>query len=270
MTTTSAPVSMPLSTASNATDAGSAPSAPRTTSAPTRDAQLCSWSAAAARKVSAAPSTTRRPSATRTRASLPTVVVLPVPLTPTTSSTDGLVVVRQRPDRAVQVGLQLGDQDLAQHGAGVGLGAHAGRWPCVGAQRGDHRLGDDRTEVGDQQGVLDVLPGVLVEVTAAEQAEHAAAERVLRLGQPSAQPLEPAVRRGDGSIAGRRVRATVGSGSAAARRRRFGQLQRRRSAASARRAGWWRRHRRRAARWCRCAPAGSRRAAGPSQRSTIV
>ena len=90
MTTTSAPVSMPLSTASKATDAGSAPSGPRTTSAPTREAQLCSWSAAAARKVSAAPSTTRRPSATSTRASLPTVVVLPVPLTPTTSSTDGL------------------------------------------------------------------------------------------------------------------------------------------------------------------------------------
>ena len=39
--------------------------------------------------MSAAPSTTRRPSATSTRASLPTVVVLPVPLTPTTSSTDG-------------------------------------------------------------------------------------------------------------------------------------------------------------------------------------
>ncbi|SKV03922.1 Uncharacterised protein [Mycobacteroides abscessus subsp. abscessus] len=40
--------------------------------------------------MSAAPSTTRRPSATSTRASLPTVVVLPVPFTPTMSSTDGL------------------------------------------------------------------------------------------------------------------------------------------------------------------------------------
>nr|CRL78401.1 hypothetical protein CPGR_02255 [Mycolicibacter nonchromogenicus] len=80
---------MPLSTASKATAAGSPPSAPRTTSAPTRAAQVCNWSAAAARNVSAAPSTTRRPSATSTRASLPTVVVLPVPLTPTTNSTDG-------------------------------------------------------------------------------------------------------------------------------------------------------------------------------------
>jgi hypothetical protein len=41
MTTTSAPTAMPVSTASKATEAGSAPSAPRTTSAPTRAAQLC-------------------------------------------------------------------------------------------------------------------------------------------------------------------------------------------------------------------------------------
>ncbi|CFE45160.1 Uncharacterised protein [Mycobacterium tuberculosis] len=39
--------------------------------------------------MSAAPSTTRRPSATSTRANLPTVVVFPVPLTPTTSNTEG-------------------------------------------------------------------------------------------------------------------------------------------------------------------------------------
>ncbi|CNM59172.1 Uncharacterised protein [Mycobacterium tuberculosis] len=42
MSTTSAPAAMPLSTASNATDAGSAPSGPRTTAAPTRAAQVCS------------------------------------------------------------------------------------------------------------------------------------------------------------------------------------------------------------------------------------
>ena len=50
---------------------------------------MLSWSAAAARKVSAAPRITSLPSATRTRASLPTVVVLPVPLTPTTRTTAG-------------------------------------------------------------------------------------------------------------------------------------------------------------------------------------
>ena len=45
---------------------------------------------AAARKVSAAPSTTVLSWATSTRASLPTEVVLPEPLTPTTSTTPGL------------------------------------------------------------------------------------------------------------------------------------------------------------------------------------
>jgi hypothetical protein len=93
--------------------------------------------------------------------------------------------------------MQLRDQDFAQHRAGVGLGAHiAAGHP--GPQRADHRLRHDRAEVGDQQGVLDVLPGVLVEVTAAEQAEHAAAQRVLRLGEAPAQAVQPAVRRSDG------------------------------------------------------------------------
>ncbi len=97
----------------------------------------------------------------------------------------------ERLDGAVQVGPQRLDQDLAQHRAGVGLRAHvAAGHPRP--QGRDDRFGDDGAEVGDQQGVLDVLPGVLVKVTAAEQAEHAAAERVLRLGEPPPQPLEAA------------------------------------------------------------------------------
>ena len=88
--TTSTPSAMPCSTASKATDAGSAPSfSERTVSTPTRAPHVASCSAAAARKVSAAPSTTVRSSATSTRASLPTVVVLPTPLTPTTMVTAG-------------------------------------------------------------------------------------------------------------------------------------------------------------------------------------
>src|SRR5690606_8507881 len=89
MSTASADISLPSLTASNATEAGSPPSGPRTMWAPTRSPQVWSWSAAAARKVSAAPSTTVLPSATSTRASLPVVVVLPVPLTPTTITTPG-------------------------------------------------------------------------------------------------------------------------------------------------------------------------------------
>ena len=89
MSTVSTRTSMPFLTASKAMLAGSPPSGPRTVWAPTRSPQVCSWSAAAARNVSAAPSRTVRPSATRTRASLPQVVVLPVPLTPTTRRTAG-------------------------------------------------------------------------------------------------------------------------------------------------------------------------------------
>src|SRR6478609_7476238 len=90
MSTTSASISAAALTASKATAAGSAPSrSERMVGTPTRSPQVCSWSAAAARKVSAAPSTTSLSSATSTRASLPTVVVLPVPFTPTTSTQAG-------------------------------------------------------------------------------------------------------------------------------------------------------------------------------------
>ena len=82
---------MPSLTALKATLAGSAPSrSARTVLAPTRSPQVCSWSAAAARKVSAAPSSTVCPSPISARASLPQVVVLPVPFTPTMSSTAGI------------------------------------------------------------------------------------------------------------------------------------------------------------------------------------
>ncbi len=76
-------------TASKITELGSPPSAPRTLSAPTRSAQCWSCSAAAARKVSPAARITERPSAIWCLASLPMVVVLPTPLTPTKSHTFG-------------------------------------------------------------------------------------------------------------------------------------------------------------------------------------
>ncbi len=71
------------------TDEGSPPSAPRTNSAPLRSAQVASCSAAAARKVSPAAISTRRPACTCWSATLPMVVVLPTPLTPTNSHTLG-------------------------------------------------------------------------------------------------------------------------------------------------------------------------------------
>src|SRR5256884_384927 len=85
--TTPAPRPPAASTASKTTEPGSAPSCPRTTSAPTRSAQCVSWSAAAARKVSAAAISATCPSSISRCASLAIVVVLPVPLTPTNSHT---------------------------------------------------------------------------------------------------------------------------------------------------------------------------------------
>jgi len=86
-------------------------------------------------------------------------VVLPVPLTPTTSSTDGVVVVRQRPHRAVQTGLQLGDQHVpaAPHGQSASVCTSlAGEPGC--AARPLLRLVHRRTQVGDQAGCPRFVP----------------------------------------------------------------------------------------------------------------
>ena len=77
--------------ASNSTAPGSAPSYCRTISHPARSAQISSWSAAAARKVSAAHSITRLPCFFRLAAIFPMEVVLPTPLTPMKMQTLGFV-----------------------------------------------------------------------------------------------------------------------------------------------------------------------------------
>ena len=87
--TTSRPRACAASTASNATAAGSAPRTEPTKSASARVAQISSCSSAAARNVSAAPRMTLSPCSRSFEASLPIVVVLPVPLTPTTRITVG-------------------------------------------------------------------------------------------------------------------------------------------------------------------------------------
>src|SRR3954447_12830413 len=90
MMITSAPRSRPRAIASNATAPGSEPSGPFTTSTPARSPQRSSCSTAAAPNASAAPTPTVRLSVfLRCQASLPIVVVLPVPLTPTTRITVG-------------------------------------------------------------------------------------------------------------------------------------------------------------------------------------
>ena len=76
--------------ASNARLAASAPCALAITVAPVRLPQIFNCSIAAARNVSPAASTTLRPSVRKRAASLPMVVVLPEPFTPTTRMTNGL------------------------------------------------------------------------------------------------------------------------------------------------------------------------------------
>ena len=89
--TMSLPRALAAVSASNTTAPGSEPSPCLTMSAPERSAQTVSCSAAAARKVSPAARRTFLPSAVNRAASLPMVVVLPTPLTPTMSMTEGLV-----------------------------------------------------------------------------------------------------------------------------------------------------------------------------------
>src|SRR3954453_18579837 len=88
-TTTSLPRDSAAAIASNATAAGSPPRSEPTKSALARSAQISSCSSAAARNVSAAATSTERPCSESLAASLPIVVVLPVPLTPTTRITLG-------------------------------------------------------------------------------------------------------------------------------------------------------------------------------------
>ncbi len=78
------------SMASKMTALGSPPSLPRTISAPLRSAHVVSCSAAAARNVSPAAISTVTPASCCNAATLPMVVVLPTPLTPTKSHTLGL------------------------------------------------------------------------------------------------------------------------------------------------------------------------------------
>ena len=89
ISTTSEPRALAADTASNATAAGSAPSACFTISAPVRFAQIESCSEAAALNVSAAAKRTFFPSLRNWAESFPMVVVLPTPLTPTTRYTSG-------------------------------------------------------------------------------------------------------------------------------------------------------------------------------------
>ena len=140
------------------------------------------------------------------------VVVLPVPLTPTMSSTAGLSVVRQGAHGAVEVGAQGVGEDVAEQRAGL-VGGADGAAGELGAEGLDELHGHLGAEVGLEERGLDVLPGLLVQLPRAEQAEQALPEAGAGAGQPPAQALQPALGRGDVGGAGG---AGAGGGGAVA------------------------------------------------------
>ncbi|SON96720.1 hypothetical protein XFF6990_390030 [Xanthomonas citri pv. fuscans] len=99
---TSVPRALAACSASNATDAASAFCPCAITATPLRSPQACNCATAAARKVSPAASIRLLPSSLKRLASLPMVVVLPTPLTPTVSTTNGLS------ERSITSGLETG------------------------------------------------------------------------------------------------------------------------------------------------------------------
>ena len=122
------------------------------TFAPARSPQIFSCSMAAARKVSPAASMTLRPSARNFAASLPMVVVLPEPLTPTTRMTKGLAALD---DKRLRHGrehlLDLG----GQHGLHL-VGRDRLVVAALAQRRGDAAGGLD-AEIGADQHLLDFL-----------------------------------------------------------------------------------------------------------------
>ena len=179
-TTTSRPRASAAEMASKATAAGSAPRWEPTKSAPARSAQISSCSSAAARNVSAAASTTERPDSCSRWASLPIVVVFPVPLTPTTRTT-----VRRPVEAEPLLPLdrdEIGD-DLLQAVDELGL---ARGLALLEALHDLDRRGD--AAVGRDQRLLDPLPRLVV----ARVEEELARERLPARGQRLAQAAEPA------------------------------------------------------------------------------
>ena len=223
--------------ASWTTAPGSAPSSARTRSQPTRSAHVSSWSAAAARNVSPAASSTGVAVPTRAAATLPIVVVLPTPFTPTKSHTatrSGSTVARQRGGRGAEEREQLasqrpGDAVVAE---GPGRGRDRDRLEDRGGRRG--------ADVGAEQRLFDLGELVGADGRASAQGAHAVEERAGRaeLGRErrrrrrasargprrrwrvtldgGAGAASGARRRGAGGGAASRVRAAPGLDAAAA------------------------------------------------------
>ena len=153
-----------------------------------RSAQIFSCSIAAARNVSPAASMTLRPAPESLAASLPMVVVLPVPLTPTTRMTCGLwrkIELQRLGDGGQHLG------DLGRHDAGDLLAGHV-----LAVALGGQRVGDAErrldAEIGLDQEVFEVLQRLVVELALGEERRDLAGELRRGAGETLAQALEPA------------------------------------------------------------------------------
>ena len=130
--------------------------------------------------------TDRPASFCRCQAILPIVVVLPVPFTPTVSSTDGWCETSIRSSPTLR---DLGQQ-LAQAALEV-LPAGERALQRLVLEALDHLRGRAGADVGVDQDLLEPFPGLVVE-RAAERRAQLAAERLARLREVLAQAAEEA------------------------------------------------------------------------------
>ena len=160
--TTSMPRARAATSASWTTAAGSAPGSCATTGTCARSPHSWSCSTAAARNVSAAASSTVCPLAFKRCASLPTVVVLPVPLTPTAKITNGLCAAA----------IASGASTVASKPSAVCAQQLDGRRAGIAFVRRAHPVDEPRrrldADVGRQQARLELLDRALVERLRAE------------------------------------------------------------------------------------------------------
>jgi hypothetical protein len=119
---------------------------------------------------------------------------LPGPVDANDEHDSGPVAVPGGVQRPVQVRAHLGQQQSPQQGPDL-VGVPGARHLDLGAQIVDELPGRGDPHVGRDQGLLNLLPRLLVQAVGGEQAEQGAAQRRLRPGQPAAQPDEPARRR---------------------------------------------------------------------------
>src|SRR5215831_1348171 len=98
--------------------------------------------------------------------------------------------------RPVQIRADLFDQVLPEQGTHL-AGAAGTAHPDLGTQLADELRCRGGPDVGSNEGVLDLLPALVVEPVPGEQAEQYRAEPALRAREPSAQPGHPARERLD-------------------------------------------------------------------------